>query len=79
MSMSSDPTLNKVMIPSGGVVVLDGTAGTKFTRMYIQGLPAICIENAGLNKQVIITADVLKGINGWLAKLVAEDNKKSRH
>lgn len=51
-------------------VIIDGSAGTKFTRvLLIGGEPGIIIENKALNKKVVITGPVLAGINGWLAQM----------
>lgn len=51
-------------------VIIDGSAGTKFTRLLLHGTqPGIMIENPKLNKKVVITGPVLAGINGWLAQM----------
>lgn len=51
-------------------VIIDGSAGTKFTRVLLHGTePGIIIENPKLNKKVVITGPVLAGINGWLAQM----------
>lgn len=75
--MDRDHTvLTRAVIPKSDCIVIDGTAGTKFTRMLINGEPAIRLENAALNKQVIITGPVLAGVNGWLAQMFRTELKE---
>ena len=70
--MEKDNTVwTRSVIPQKDCVVIDGTAGTKFTRMLIHGEPAIMLQNTTLNKAVIVTGPVLAGINGWLAQMFA--------
>lgn len=58
-------------------LVIDGTAGTKFTRvLLIDGQPGIIIENPKLNKKVVLTGQVLAGINGWLAQMYKTELKE---
>lgn len=69
MQNQENAVFTRAAIPQKECVVIDGTAGTKFTRMLIHGEPAIMLQNANINKAVIITGPVLAGINGWLAQM----------
>jgi hypothetical protein len=76
--MTSD-FLTKVPLVSTENIIVDGEPGTQITRLWIGGEPAVRLQHKELNKAVIITAPMLKQINGWLAKLVAEEIKATKH
>ncbi|CAB5155401.1 hypothetical protein UFOVP149_7 [uncultured Caudovirales phage] len=73
MNDKDNVVMTRAVIPQKDCIVVDGTAGTKFTRMLIHGEPAIMLQNVNLTKAVIITGPVLAGINGWLAQMFKTD------
>lgn len=76
MQDKDNAVFTRAVIPQKDCVVIDGTAGTKFTRILINGEPAIMLQNGNLNKAVIITVPVLAGINGWLAQMFRTELKE---
>ncbi len=59
---------------SEAITVIDGTAthGAKFERVIHGAEMAILITHPDLRKPLMITAPVLGGINGWLARWAKE-------
>jgi hypothetical protein len=57
-------------LKADNTLIIDGSNGTKFTRVVlIDGQPGIVMENAILNKKIVLTGTVLAGLNGWVAQM----------
>lgn len=75
--MKDNIVYSRQTLKANETLIIDGTPGTKFTRvMLIDGQPGIVIENAKLNKKIVITGQVLAGINGWLAQMFKTELKE---
>lgn len=76
--MTKDPTVYaRSILKREETVIIDGSAGTKFTRLLLVGnVPAIMLETPGVNKKIVITGPVLAGINGWIAQMLKTELKE---
>ena len=71
------PVYARQTLKQNETLIIDGSAGTKFTRFLLHGyVPAIMIENPQLNKKVVITGPVMAGVNGWLAQMFKTEIKE---
>jgi len=83
MTTLSDDDFTHQVLKKEETLMVTGSGGTTFQRAMVGKHPAIILRHKELNKTVVITGDVLAGINGWLARFVREiqahNNRQTRH